>query len=174
MLSNTQSTKIIVRESIRVLIETSKSRDTILTQMIEIAKGLPEFSVIQEIPGIGSVLASRLIAEIGDVRRFHNKHALIAYAGIDPPPYQSSKFNATQRHISKRGNSYLRKIGFEIMRSIISHKPNGEPVYEFILKKRAEGKGSTSSNIAGLNKFLRIYYGRISQLYQNIESELIS
>lgn len=34
---------------------------------------------------IGDTLAPRIIAEIGDVRRFNNKHSLIAYAGIDSP-----------------------------------------------------------------------------------------
>lgn len=72
---------------------------------------------------IGDVLALRIIAEIGDVRRFKNKHALIAYAGIDAPPYQSGTFNASERKISKRGNSYLRKTGYEIMQSLIKHKP---------------------------------------------------
>ena len=57
---------------------------------------------------MGDTLTSLLIAEIGDVRRFHSKHALIAYSGIDTPPYQSGNFNATERHISKRGNKFLR------------------------------------------------------------------
>ena len=33
--------------------------------------------------GVGEVLSVRLIAEIGDVRRFHNGSALVAFAGID-------------------------------------------------------------------------------------------
>ena len=85
--------------------------------MIELVKSLPEFSVIRAMPRIGDNLASRFIAEIGDIRRFHNKHSLIAYAGIDAPPYQSGTFHATERHISKRGNRHLRKIGYEITQS---------------------------------------------------------
>ena len=78
------------------------SRDAILTQMQALAKTLPEYSLVREMPCIGDTLAPRLIAEIGDVRRFHSKRALIAYAGIDAPPYQSGKFRANNRHISKR------------------------------------------------------------------------
>lgn len=91
-------------------------------------------------PCIGDTLAPRLIAEIGDVRRFHNKRALIAYAGIDAPPYQSGKFCANNRHISKRGNRYLRKTGYEVMQSYVMHKPTDDPVFTFIEKKRSEGK----------------------------------
>jgi len=173
VLPNSPVTKAVVVEAVRVLHEIEISRDTILTQMQELAKSLPEFSIIREMPCIGDTLAPRIIAEIGDIRRFKNKHSLIAYAGIDAPPYQSGSFNATERHISKRGNSYLRKTGYEIMQCLIQHKPIGDPVYDFICKKRHEGKCGKEAMIAGLNKFLRIYYGRVTELYKEINEQLI-
>ena len=173
VLPNSTVTKAVVVEAVRVLREIEISRDTILAQMQELAKSLPEFSVIRQMPCIGDTLAPRIIAEIGDIRRFKNKHSLIAYAGIDAPPYQSGAFNATERHISKRGNSYLRKTGYEIMQSLIQHKPIGDPVYDFICKKRLEGKCGKEAMIAGLNKFLRIYYGRVTDLYKEINEQLI-
>lgn len=48
--------------------------------------------------------------------------------------------SASERKISKRGNSYLRKTGYEIMQSLIKHKPADDSVYDFIQKKRSEGK----------------------------------
>ena len=173
VLPNSPVTKVVVLEAVRVLHEIEISRDTILAQMQELAKSLPEFYVIREMACIGDTLAPRIIAEIGDIRRFKNKHSLIAYAGIDAPPYQSGAFNATERHISKRGNSYLRKTGYEIMQCLIQHKPIGDPVYEFIYKKRLEGKCGKEAMIAGLNKFLRIYYGRVTELYKEINEQLI-
>lgn len=164
-LPNSQSVKIAVREAIKVIHSTEKSRNTILAQMQEICKTLSEYSVVRDMNGIGDVLAPRIIAEIGDVRRFKNKHSLIAYAGIDAPPYQSGTFNASERKISKRGNSYLRKTGYEIMQSLIKHKPTDDPVYDFIQKKRSEGKCAKEAMIAGLNKFLRVYYGKVMELY---------
>ena len=173
VLPNSQSTKIVVTEAVRMLQEIEVSRDTILAQMQLFAKSLPEYAVVREMSCIGDTLAPRIIAEIGDVRRFKNKHSLIAYAGIDTPPYQSGAFNATERHISKRGNSYLRKTGYEIMQSLIKHKPDGDSVYDFIQKKRSEGKCSKEAMIAGLNKFLRIYYGRVTEVYNAIDEQLI-
>lgn len=173
VLPNSPSTKIAVTEAVRVLHEIEKSRNTILTQMQALAKTLPEYSVVFDMPCIGNTLAPRIIAEIGDVRRFTNKHALIAYAGIDAPPYQSGTFSATERHISKRGNSYLRKTGFEIMQCLIQHKPETDEVFAFIQKKRGEGKCAKESMIAGLNKFLRIYYGRVNELYKSIDDQLL-
>ena len=164
VLPNSNSTKIVAEEIIRVLHEIESSRTSILTQMTALAKTLPEFSLVHSFSCVGEVLAPMIIAEIGDVRRFKNKHSLIAYAGIDSPPYQSGTFIATERHISKRGNSYLRKVGFEIMQSLIKHQAIGDPVYEFIQKKRLEGKSYKEAMIAGLNKFLRIYYGKVKEL----------
>lgn len=90
VLPNAPSTQIVITEAIRVLHTVEASRDAILTQMQALAKTLPEYSLVREMPCIGDTLAPRLIAEIGDVRRFHSKRALIAYAGIDAPPYQSA------------------------------------------------------------------------------------
>ena len=40
----------------------------------------------------GERLGPLILAEIGDVRRFHSAKALNAYAGNDAPPYQSGNF----------------------------------------------------------------------------------
>lgn len=171
VLPNSLSTTIVVKEAVRLLHSIEDSRNAILTQMQSLAKTLPEYQVVVDMACIGDVLAPRLIAEIGDIRRFYNKHSLIAYAGIDSPPFQSGSFYGTERHISKRGNKYLRKTAFEIMQSFIMHKPSDDPVFDYIEKKRSEGKCAKESMIAGMNKFLRIYYGKVSELYRNIEEQ---
>ena len=164
-LPNSQSVKIAVSEAVKLIHSIEESRNTILAQMQDLCNTLPEYSVVKEMDCIGDTLAPRIIAEIGDVRRFKNKHSLIAYAGIDAPPYQSGAFHASERHISKRGNSYLRKTGYEIMQSLIKHKPADNAVYDFIQKKRSEGKCGKEAMIAGLNKFLRVYYGKVMEFY---------
>ena len=164
--SNTPSTKMLVQESVKIVREVDDTLTQILTRMSEIAKMLPEYQVVHDMGGVGDVLAARLIGEIGDVRRFRNAKSLIAYAGIDAPPYQSGKFTGTDRHISKRGSSTLRKVGFETMTCLVMQKKCGDPVYDFIKKKQAEGKASKVAKIAGFNKFLRIYYARVMEVYQ--------
>ena len=49
---------------------------SILAQMQILCKALPEYSVVRDMNCIDDVLAPRIIAEIGDVRRFKNKHSL--------------------------------------------------------------------------------------------------
>lgn len=165
--SDTPSTKMLVQEAIAVLRAVDSSLFRIISRMQELAKTLPEYSTVRSMGGVGNVLAPRLIAEIGDVRRLHNAKALIAWAGIDPPPYESGQFVGSQRRITKRGSSTLRKVGYEVMRVLKSHgEPEDNVVYNYILKKEAEGKSKKAAKIAGLNKFLRIYYARVMAVYQ--------
>lgn len=166
MNSKMKSTKMLVVESIRVFKEVEKTIKIILSQMQELAKKLDEYNVVREMPGVGDILAPRLIASIGDIRRFHSSKALIAYAGIDSPAYESGNYKGNQRKISKRGSAYLRKTGYEIMASIKAAKPiQDSAVYDYILKKEQEGKPKKVAKIAGLNKFLRIYYARVKEVY---------
>ena len=165
--SNTPSTKMLVQEAIAVLRAVDSSLFRIISRMQELAKTLPEYPTVRAMGGVGDVLAPKLIAEIGDVRRLHNAKALIAWAGIDPPPYESGQFVGSQRRITKRGSSTLRKVGYEVMRVLKSHRePEDNVVYNYILKKEAEGKSKKAAKIAGLNKFLRIYYARVMAVYQ--------
>jgi len=165
--SRTPSTQMIIQEAINVLRIVNNSLYRILSRMKELAKSLPEYATVRSMGGVGDALAPQLIAEIGDVRRLHNGHALVALAGIDPPPYESGQFVGTHRKISKRGSPILRKIGFEVMRMLKSHKePEDNAVYNYILKKEAEGKNKKLAKIAGLNKFLRIYYARVMEVYR--------
>lgn len=148
------------------LILTIKSSNKIITEMDELARELPEYEEINKVPGVGRKLTSRIIAEIGDVRRFKNAGSIIAYAGLDAPPYQSGQFEAMNRHISKRGNKYLRKTGYEVMKSIKTSCKSDNELKTYIIKKENEGKSKKSAKIAGLNKFLRMYYGIVKRTYK--------
>ncbi len=164
--SSTPSTKMLVQEAVSVLRAVDSSLSHILSRMKDLAKSLPEYTTVRAMGGVGEVLAPKLIAEIGDVRRLHSAKALIAWAGIDPPPYESGQFVGSKRRITKRGSSTLRKVGYEVMRVLKSHKaPEDDVVYNYILKKESEGKDKKHAKIAGLNKFLRIYYARVMEVY---------
>ena len=87
VLPNAPSTQIVITEAIRVLHIVEASRDTILAQMQALAKTLPEYSLVREMPCIE--------------------------------------------------------------------------------KKRSERKSGKLAMVAGLNKFLRIYYGKVTELYRS-------
>jgi transposase len=157
----------MTQEQCVALISTSqKAADEINLQMRIIAETLPEYKVLRSMAGVGDRLGPVILAEIGDIRRFHSGKALNAYAGNDAPPYQSGQFESRNRHISKRGNPALRKACFEVMQALKLTKPQDDPVYLFLAKKEQEGKPYNVAKMAAVNKFLRIYYARVMELYK--------
>ena len=149
-----------------LLAAVQNAADEEIAQMQNIAETIPEYRILRAMNGVGDRLGPIILAEIGDIRRFHSAKALNSYAGNDAPPYQSGQFESRNRHISKRGSSALRKACFEVMQALKLTKPQDDPVYLFILKKEQEGKPYNVAKMAGVNKFLRIYYARAMELYK--------
>ncbi|WP_167955098.1 IS110 family RNA-guided transposase [Anaerosporobacter faecicola] len=159
-------TNIAMQQCLNVLIQAEIAANEILVQMQSLAQTLPEYPIVRGMYGVGDRLAPRLIAEIGDVRRFTSGKALNAFAGNDAPPFQSGQFESQNRHISKRGAPALRKACYEVMQCLKMHKPQDDPVYLFMIKKEEEGKPLNVAKMAAINKFLRIYYARVMELYK--------
>jgi transposase len=153
-------------QCINLLAASQNAADETIGQMQNIVETIPEYKVLRAMNGVGDRLGPIILAEIGDIRRFHSGKALNWYAGNDAPPYQSGQFESKNRHISKRGSSALRKACFEVMQALKLSKPQNDPVYLFIVKKEQEGKPYNVAKMAGVNKFLRIYYARAMELYQ--------
>ena len=153
-------------QCINLLAASQNAADETIGQMQNIVETIPEYKVLRAMNGVGDRLGPIILAEIGDIRRFHSGKALNSYAGNDAPPYQSGQFESKNRHISKRGSSALRKACFEVMQALKLSKPQNDPVYLFIVKKEQEGKPYNVARMAGVNKFLRNYYARAMELYQ--------
>lgn len=49
------------------------------------------------------------------------------------------------------------------MNILLKSMPQDDAVYQFLDKKRAQGKPYYVYMTAGANKFLRIYYGRVKE-----------
>ncbi len=153
-------------QCVDVLSLAQKTADETILQMQMLAETIPEYKVLRSMNGVGDRLGPVILAEIGDIRRFHSARALNSFAGNDAPPYQSGQFESKNRHISKRGSSTLRKACFEVMQALKLTQPQDDPVYQFIVKKEQEGKPYNVAKMAGVNKFLRIYYARAMELYK--------
>ena len=167
LASSVPSSKMLLEEAVESLYHVDTTLANILSRMRQLASSLKEYEIVLAMPGVGEILAPRLIAEIGNVTRFHSAKALVAYAGLDAPPFQSGNYTASKRSISKRGSASLRKTGYEIMKCLKTVKPKQDSaVYDFILKKESEGKPLKVAKIAGLNKFLHIYYARVTEVYR--------
>ena len=163
-LPMTDTVKKMVYDSARYLNFTLEALGTLHSEMDALASQLPEYETVSKLFGVGRVTCSQLIAEIGDITQLKSGKSLVALAGIDPPPNQSGKEDKKSRSISKRGSPALRRTLFLIMMIYLQQQPAEEPVYQFLAKKRTEGKPYKVYMIAAAHKFLRIYYARVKEV----------
>lgn len=163
-LPMTEIVRKMISDAAKLLNSTLEALGTLHSEMDTLASQLPEYETVMNLYGVGKVFCSQLIAEIGDVTKLKSNKSLTALAGIDPPPDQSGDHNPKSRSISKRGSPALRKTLFLIMTIYLQNQPAGEPVYQFLDKKRAEGKPYKVYMIAAAHKFLRIYYARAKEV----------
>lgn len=162
-LPKEKTVQFLIQQSVKQLNVVVEGQALLLDEMRALCALLPEYSTVLSLHGVGDTLGPQLVAELGDIRRFYDKHALIAFAGIDAPPYQSGKFESRSRNISKRGSPTLRRTLFMVMTTILQRGNPSEPVFQFLDKKRTEGKHFYVYMVAGINKFLRVYYGKIKE-----------
>lgn len=123
---------------------------------IEIMKYYEQFDCyLHTIPGIGIIGAATILAEIGDISRFKNSSALVAFAGIDPTVRQSGEFNSTHNHMSKRGSPYLRHAIFLAATTCSFHN---SPLNAYYKKKRDQGKHHLTATGAVARKLTTVIY----------------
>lgn len=168
-LPKNDSTKLLIMQAVHTLNTIYESLQVIRGEMLRLASLLPEYEVVMAMQGAGRITGPQLMAEIGDVRRFTHKGALVAFAGVDAPPFQSGDFEAKSRHVSKRGSSRLRRTLFLVCGMSLCRADPNDPVFCFMDKKRTEGKHFYVYMVAGAAKFLRIYYARVKQYLNHLD-----
>ena len=169
VMPKAETTKLLVEQAVSQLRTTSAALAALKQEMHSLASQLPEYPVVMEIFGIGPTLGPQLMAEIGDVRRFYSKKALVAYAGIDAPPNDSGDVIGRHKSMSKVGASSLRRTLFLVMSIYLQTSPPDEPIYQFMDRKRTEGKPYRVYMMASANKFLRIYYATVKAYLESLE-----
>ena len=166
VIPKSETTKLLVEQAVSQLRATSTALAALKHEMQSLASQLPEYPVVMDLFGVGPTLGPQLIAEIGDVRRFYSKKALVAYAGLDAPPNDSGDVTGRHKSMSKIGASSLRRTLFLVM-SV--YAPLDEPICQFMDRKRAERKPYRVYMMASANKFLRIYYATVKAYLESLD-----
>jgi transposase len=86
-------------------------------------------------PGVGALVAAKLLGEIGDPRRFASADAFAAFAGVAPIPASSGQLQRLR--LNRGGNRQLNRALFTAAFVQSQHHP---PAIAFMARKRAEGK----------------------------------
>lgn len=108
--------------------------------------------LIATIPGFGKKLSAVVYHELGNVTRFRNVRALIAYAGLEPRMRQSGERLNTAGRISKRGSAELRHALFLAANVACRWQPELKTYYQ---RKRSQGRTHTEVLCIISRKLLR-------------------
>lgn len=169
-LPKNNSTKLLISESAMQINFICETLSVFAKEMKRLAESLPEYPVAIGFCGVGEILAPQIIAEVGDVLNYPKKSSLVCFAGLEPTDNDSGQFHGDKK-ISKKGSPHLRKALFQVMGSLLQNAPPDEPIFQFLDRKRAEGKHYYSYMCAGSAKFLRIYYARVKEYLSKSDSD---
>ncbi|MGB8452129.1 MAG: transposase [Anaerocolumna sp.] len=128
----------------------------------EIEKILLSFDYkLTSMPGIGTSVASKLIAEIGDIRRFSNADKLARFAGVAPVKFSSAGKGKEQS--SRQGNRQLHGLFYFLAVTMVSKPKNGVPnhpvFYDYYIRKIGDGKTKSQALVCIMRRLVNIVYG---------------
>ncbi len=116
---------------------------------------------LAEIPGLGPITASAIVATVGDAREFRNDRQLAAWMGLVPRQH-SSGGKQNLLGISKRGDTYLRTLLIHGARSVIRFaEKKAEP--DSWLRKPMARRNKNVAAVALANKNARIVWALLAK-----------
>ncbi len=126
-------------------------------QLEALARQMPVVVRLRQIPGIGLLTATALVAFVGDVRRFRSGRQFASYLGLTPREHSTGSLRRLGR-ISKRGDSYIRMLLTHGARSLLwgakrMAPPDRLRAWGLEVQRR---RGHNKAAIAVANKLARI------------------
>lgn len=139
-------------------------RDMLSARAHELLKGRADYEALRSLPGVGPILALTILAEGGDLRRFHHHRQFLKYCGLDLAKVQSGQFRG-QHRLSKRGNARLRFAFWFAANVAVRMRENSfREKYERYLKadpRSADRKRKALTAVAA--KMARVAYALVKQ-----------
>ena len=114
------------------------------------------YELLCSIPGVGSVSAIQVLAELAMLPEDRDVRQWVAFAGLDPREYSSGTSVRKHTRISKVGNRHLRHALYMPALVACRHEPHLRGFYEHLL---ARGKKKRQALVAVARKLLHAIYG---------------
>lgn len=132
--------------------------DRIATQNRKIKKQVDQderCQLLKTVPGIGDMVASQTVMEVGNAQAFKGGREMAAWMGLVPKQY-STGGKPKLLGISKRGNKRLRCLFIHGARAILSRLDHNEGPFHDWLRKLRASKPFNVAAVALANKLARI------------------
>jgi transposase len=112
----------------------------------------PGYLALQQLPGIGPILAAVFVAEIGDVTRFAKAPQLACWAGLTPKHHESDT-HVHRGPITKQGSRLVRWAAVESVKRVGPHTVVG--AYK---KQVADRRGKNIGTVAAARKQIEFVF----------------
>lgn len=116
---------------------------------------------LAEIPGVGVLTASALVASIADAKSFRNGRELAAWLGLVPRQH-SSGGKPLLLGISKRGDTYLRTLLVHGARSVVRVAPHRQTPTDGWTNEMSARRHTNVVSVARANKNARIAWALLA------------
>ena len=114
----------------------------------------PGYVAIQQIPGVGPVLAAVFVAEIGDIARFARPEQLASWAGLTPKHHESDT-TVHRGRITKQGSTLVRWAAVEAVQRVSAHTRLGQT-----RDRIGERRGRNIGTVAAARELITlVFYG---------------
>ena len=110
-------------------------------------------NILRSMPGVGRLIALTILAEVGDIRRFHSPKALCNWAGLTPRVHNSDAV-VQHGHITKEGSRYLRTAMVRVATVSCRVSPKWYRVHEHL----AQRCGRRAARVAMARRLLTVIY----------------
>lgn len=133
-----------------------------LDQLIDEASRMrQEIALLRTAPGYGRILSSAYYSVMGDGKAFAKGRDASASLGVVPKQHSSGD-KPVLLGISKRGDSYLRKMLVNGARSVVNHAHKKDDALSVWVTRLVERRGRNKATVALANKLARIGWAIIT------------
>lgn len=153
---------ILIHDVTTELVDLNRCINNLDSEIKHLAQRDPDMRRLTEIPGVGPMIASALVAAVGDGRIFAKGRDLSAWLGLVPRQV-STGGKAKLIGISKRGNRYLRKLFIHGARTVLHLvKDRSTPLAVWVDQLKARRHANVAT-VAMANKLARIAWAVLTR-----------
>jgi transposase len=131
-------------------------------RLVEISKEHAACRRMVKVPGIGPVVATALIASVGDARQFRSGREMAAWIGLVPRQYTTGG-RPRLGGIGQRANHYLRRLLIHGARAVAQRVAPKTDTRSLWLQQVLERRGFNKGVVAMANKTARIAWAVLAR-----------
>lgn len=131
-------------------------------QIQQLHRASPQSCRLEQVRGVGPLIATALLASIGDAKAFKNGRQFAAWLGLVPRQH-SSGGKPRLLGITKRGNTYLRMILVHGARAVVAQATRRDDSFSQWINALRKRRGMNVTVVAVANKTARVIWAMLAK-----------